>query len=139
MDSGEIHADARNIEFLIEKSSSMMSIKESGKADIKIYGSGMNVFFILRPKIPSDPESTSALGTGLELARVKCSIHKLGFRLHDTKHDWLYTLLGPLIRMYVKRKAEKEIEKFFMEGDLLQLPSTESITEAVKVKFYESQ
>ncbi len=133
VEAGKIFAEARNVYFDLDKKS-FPSLSDSGIADLNIHGDdGMTLRLVFGARRIGGAQGRVLDTGGFKLLRTRCNIDKLDLRLHETKHGWMYTVLGPLIRRQLKGKIEEAIEKYMMTGDWSEsFSNPEKITEALK-------
>jgi transcriptional regulator with XRE-family HTH domain len=104
----QIRAHLRNVKFYMDKRSGFPHIKETGFADIDLSGkNGMDLFISVRPQLPSIDSKHNAM---FHINKCTCSISKLRLRLRDTKHDFLYKLLSPVINAIARKRIETMVQ-----------------------------
>lgn len=134
IEAGKIFAEARNIYFEMDRKS-FPPLSDTGIADLNIHGDdGMCLRLVFGTSQVSSvgPTRVTPVGVPFKLLSAKCTIDKLDLRLHETKHSWMYTVLGPLIRRQLRMRIEQEIEKFFMKGEWLEtITQPQAIAEAL--------
>ncbi|KAK0472851.1 hypothetical protein IW261DRAFT_1506212 [Armillaria novae-zelandiae] len=105
---GQIQADLRDVAFYFNKKSGMPKAKDSGLADIVLGGQGLTATVHLASSPKSD--STSVFTIKKDIVKVD----SLKFSVRDSKHDFLYKTLKPLVMGIVKKQIEKVV------GDAIQ-------------------
>lgn len=132
---GKIYAEARNVYFEMDRKA-FPPLTDAGIADLNVHGDdGMSLRLIYGARRAGRvaTETVTPIGTGFHLLKAKCTIDKLDLRLHETRHSWMYTVLGPLIRRNLKQRIEQEIEKFLMSGEWMEgVTNPETIVEALQ-------
>lgn len=130
-----VHATASNITYSLDKHHGFPLWKDSGRADLRIYGRGMDIGLLMEPVLEKTKttKSTEATG-GLAVIDAKCIIHGLDLKLYDTKHDWMYTVIGPIVRSMLKSRLETSIADSIKAWDLTaSIPVSEKIATAIPV------
>lgn len=135
-----IHAAANNIDYMLNKHHGFPLWKDVGKADLRIYGRGMDIGVLMEPvleKTTTSKSTTEATG-GLAVIDSKCVIHGLDLKLYDTKHDWMYTVIGPIVRSMLKSRLENSIAESIKSWDLTaSIPVSEKIAATIPVPVLE--
>jgi hypothetical protein len=139
IEASRIYAGAKAIYFELEKRS-FPTLTDSGLADLTIHGEdGMRLRLVFGARLQSGA-STPLSAQGFHLLKATCEIDQLDLRLHETRHDWMYMVLGPLIKRRLRLRIQAEIEKALMAGDFVeQLKQPEKIVEAIKAAASPSQ
>lgn len=134
-----IHAAARDVDYIINKHHGFPLWKDAGRADLRIYGRGMDIGVLLEPVLQKTKSASSTEATGgLAVIDSKCVIHGLDLNLYDTKHDWLYTVIGPIVRSMLKTRLETSIAESIKTWDLTaSIPVSEQIAAAIPVSTLE--
>lgn len=134
IEAGKIFAEARNVYFEVNRKS-FPPLADTGIADLNVHGDDgmcLRLVFGASQVTGVGPSRVAPVGVPFKLLSAKCTIDKLDLRLHETKHSWMYTVLGPLIRRQLRMRIEQEIEKFFMEGDWMEtISQPQAIAEAL--------
>lgn len=135
VEAGKIYAEARNVYFEFDKRS-FPPLSDTGIADLNIHGDdGMSLRLVFGARRVGrvGSEQTVPIGSGFHLLRAKCTIDTLDLRLHETRHSWMYTVLGPLIRRQLKGRIEEEVQKYLMSGEWLEsMSKPEALVEALQ-------
>lgn len=135
VEAGKIFAEARNVYFEFDRRS-FPPLSDNGIADLNIHGEdGMSLRLVFGARRVGRvaAEGTVPVGSGFHLLRAKCTIDTLDLHLHETRHSWMYTVLGPLIRRQLKGRIEEEVEKYLMSGDWLEsMTKPEVLIEALQ-------
>lgn len=98
-----IYYHMTNIQFWVRRKT-FPKIEETGTVDIDLGGKGLTLDVALK----------TAFADGGELYRVdsvKCKIHKLSMKLHETRHDFLYNLALRLFKNKIRKRVERNIEE----------------------------
>lgn len=134
LEAGKIFAEARNVYFEVNRKS-FPPLTDTGIADLNIHGDdGMCLRLVFGASQVSGVGASRVAPSGVpfKLLSAKCTIDKLDLRLHETKHSWMYTVLGPLIRRQLRMRIEQEIEKYLMAGEWLEtITQPQAIAEAL--------
>ncbi|RUP43364.1 hypothetical protein BC936DRAFT_137287, partial [Jimgerdemannia flammicorona] len=101
----EIRAHAMDMAFYYNKKTGLAKMMDVGYADMSIPDKGVSIHLTLAQANDKDRANV------IKVEKADCTIHEFKLKLHDTKHDFLYKLLGPMINKNVKKQAEKAIEK----------------------------
>lgn len=139
IEASRIYAGAKAIYFELEKRS-FPTLTDAGLADLTIHGEdGMRLRLVFGARLQSGV-TTPVAQQGFHLLKATCEIDQLDLRLHETRHDWMYMVLGPLIKRRLRLRIQAEIEKTLMAGDFVeQLKQPEKIVEAIKAAATPSQ
>ncbi|RHZ83681.1 hypothetical protein Glove_88g26 [Diversispora epigaea] len=105
-------ADARNIAFYYKKKSGLISMKDVGLVDFSIPSEGLNICIKLLLSLPTDKESN----TQFDVLEAEANIKELKLRLHETRHDFLYTFLTPLVEKRLKRQLEEIMNNYIRKS-----------------------
>lgn len=105
-------ADARNIAFYYKKKSGLITMKDVGFVDFSIPSEGLNVYIKLLLSLPTDKEPS----TQFSILEAETKIKELKLRLHETRHDFLYTLLTPLVEKRLKRQLEEIVTDYIRKS-----------------------
>ncbi|KAK0472554.1 hypothetical protein IW261DRAFT_1508059 [Armillaria novae-zelandiae] len=97
---GQIQADLRDVAFYFNKKSGIPKAKDSGLADIVLGGQGLTVRFI---------HMSSTKTNDSQATKVIVKVDSLKFSVRDSKHDFLYKTLKPLVMGIVKKQIEKVV------------------------------
>lgn len=98
-----IRAHAMDMAFYYNKKTGIPKMMDVGYADITIPDKGLEINLTL---VQADDKDNANL---VKVEKAKATIHEMKLKVHDSKHDFLYKLLGPFINKAVKRQAEKGI------------------------------
>ncbi|RIA97123.1 hypothetical protein C1645_871601 [Glomus cerebriforme] len=96
----KINADARNIAFYYKKKKGLINMMDVGLVDFSIPKNGLTI----KLKVLLNPPSDANPVLDLRVLEADTTIDDLKLRLHDTKHDFLYTFLTPLVEKRLKRQ-----------------------------------
>ena len=105
----QIQADLRDVAFYYRKKTGLPKLKDSGLADFVLGGEGVNVMVKL---MSSSKDPTSVF----KVKSVNAKVASLKFSIRDSKHDFLYKTLKPLVTGLVKRQIQKAIEDSVRTG-----------------------
>ncbi|PBK79985.1 hypothetical protein ARMGADRAFT_1099659 [Armillaria gallica] len=100
---GQIQADLRDVAFYFNKKSGIPKAKDSGLADIVLGGQGLTATVHLASSPKSDPTSI------FTIKKVIVKVDSLKFSVRDSKHDFLYKAVKPLVMGIVKKQIEKVV------------------------------
>jgi hypothetical protein len=101
----KLRADARNIAFFYKKKGGLITMKDVGLVDFAIPSDGLRVYLKLLLGMPNEKEPDLKLN----VLEAETNINELRLRLHDTRHDFLYVFLTPLVEKRLKRQLENII------------------------------
>jgi len=105
MEMSKLRADARNIAFFYKKKGGLITMKDVGLVDFAIPSDGLRICLKLLLNMPSEKEPSLRLS----VLEAETEISELRIRLHDTRHDFLYVFLTPLVEKRLKRQLENII------------------------------
>jgi hypothetical protein len=105
LEVSKVRADARNIKFYYKKKKGMINMTDAGLVDFALPDNGIQFHMRLLLLIPGENRPHLEF----HVLEASTKIDTLKFRLHDTKHDVLYTLLTPLVENKVKHQLESLI------------------------------
>ncbi|CAG8517785.1 12710_t:CDS:2 [Acaulospora colombiana] len=108
----KLRADARNIAFFYKKKGGLITMKDVGLVDFAIPSDGLRICINILLSMPTDKETTLRL-TVLE---AETNIKELKIRLHDTRHDFLYVFLTPLVEKRLKKQLENIISDYMRKS-----------------------
>ncbi|KNC98590.1 uncharacterized protein SPPG_06275 [Spizellomyces punctatus DAOM BR117] len=124
----QIQATVEDIPFYYRKKSGFPKIKDAGVADVAIGGDGITI----STRCSLDTDSTERT---LVPEDVKIYVDQLKVKLHDTRHDTLYTALSPLLNTLIRNRVietlETQIRDWIEEVDIYLT--------RLKIKFMELQ
>ncbi|TPX66724.1 hypothetical protein SpCBS45565_g04267 [Spizellomyces sp. 'palustris'] len=124
----QIQATVEDIPFYYRKKSGFPKIKDAGVADVAIGGDGITI----STRCSLDTDSTERT---LVAEDVRVYVDQLKVKLHDTRHDTLYTALSPLLNTLIRNRVietlETQIRDWIEEVDIYLT--------RLKVKFMELQ
>jgi len=103
----QINADARNIAFYYKKKKGLINMMDVGLVDFSIPRHGLTI----KLKILLNPPTESNPDIEIKVLEANTDIDELKFRLHDSKHDVLYSVLTPLVEKRVKNQVAKMISE----------------------------
>jgi hypothetical protein len=98
----QIQTDLRDVAWAINKKKGFPSLKDSGKADVFLGGSGFTVSVTL--------ETKTGTRDVFRVKDVKAKIHKIDFAIRESKHDILAKILKPLAASLIKKQICKLTE-----------------------------
>lgn len=101
----------REINYALNKTAGFPHWQDSGMADLRIHGQGMDLSILLKPI------STAEKAYGIIVEGCRCKIHNLGLSLYETQHDWIYGLFGPIVRSSLQKRLERMIEEYLKGTD----------------------
>jgi hypothetical protein len=101
----KINADARNIAFYYKKKKGLINMMDVGLVDFSIPKNGLTI----KLKILLNPPTDSNPDLDIRVLESNTIIDELKLRLHDTKHDVLYSVLTPLVEKRLKNQVAKMI------------------------------
>jgi hypothetical protein len=124
---------ANDLSFWYKKKSGFPKISDAGRADLKIHGErGLSLEIKLSPLLHPQ-ESYLLSGDGslnkevpphksfLRIDKVTCDIDRISLSIRDSRHDFLYRLLAPWFRSYIRdkliRSIEDQVAKVIFEAD----------------------
>lgn len=117
--------------YSLDKRSGFPKWQDSGLADIRIHGTGMDLLIVLAPTNYQDSEKETPR-YGIAIHDVKCIIHHLDLNLYETQHDWVYSVFGPWVRSALRLRLERMIEEQLKGMDLsVSAETVESLKENV--------
>jgi hypothetical protein len=99
----QIQADIRDVAFYYRKKTGLPKLSDSGLVDFVLGGEGVNVTVKL---VSSSKDHTSVF----KVKSVHAKVASLKFSVRDSKHDFLYKTLKPLVTGLVKKQIRKAIE-----------------------------
>jgi len=99
----QIQADIRDVAFYYRKKTGLPKLSDSGLADFVLGGEGVHVDVTL---VSSSKDHTSVF----KVKSVHARVASLKFSVRDSKHDFLYKTLKPLVTGLVKKQIRKAIE-----------------------------
>jgi len=103
----KINADARNIAFYYKKKKGLINMVDVGLVDFSIPKNGLTI----KLKILLNPPNEANPALDIRVLEADTTIDELKLRLHDTKHDFLYTLLAPIVEMRLKKQLANMISE----------------------------
>lgn len=128
-----VNADVKGLKYTLDKQSGLPHWQDTGVADIRIHGAGMDLLIVLIP-VDHQGEGKEQVRYGIQIQRVDCVIHHLDLNLYDTQHDWVYTVFGPWVRSALKTRLERIIEEYLVGTDLrMSAESVETVKENIPV------
>lgn len=98
----QMQVGAKNIEFTYHKKT-FPQMSDKGLADFQITGKGMSIELLLTP----DTRSTTRT---FKVYRASCVIDNINIKIHDAKHEFLYTIFKPILKTIAKKNIEKTVE-----------------------------
>nr|CAG8612080.1 86_t:CDS:2 [Entrophospora candida] len=98
-------ADARNIAFFYKKKKGLINMIDVGLVDFSIPDNGLKFYMKLFLDLPTEDRPYLQLN----VLEAETQIESLKLRLHDTKHDFLYTILTPLVQNRIRKQLENLI------------------------------
>jgi len=96
----KINADARNIAFYYKKKKGLINMMDVGLVDFAIPKNGLTI----KLKVMMNPPTDKNQNLDIRVLEANTIIDELKLRLHDTKHDFMYTLLTPLVEKRLKKQ-----------------------------------
>jgi len=96
----KINADARNIAFYYKKKKGLINMMDVGLVDFAIPKNGLTI----KLKVLMNPPTDKNQELDIRVLEANTIIDDLKIRLHDTKHDFLYTVLTPLVEKRLKKQ-----------------------------------
>ncbi|CAI2183236.1 12595_t:CDS:2 [Funneliformis geosporum] len=109
----KLRADARNIAFYYKKKKGLINMMDVGLVDFSIPKNGLTIKVKLLLNLPSDSNPS----LDIKVLEADTTIDSLTLKLHDTKHDFLYILLTPLVEKRLKKQLANmvtdKVIKFF--------------------------
>jgi len=105
-----IRPEFKNLKFYYKRKS-FPKIQDFGAADLALTGDGLSIGIVWTV------ESSGKEYPVATLSEVKCIIDKLAIRIigEATKHEWLDTILAPLISNMLKNKLSTVIEDYLSQ------------------------
>lgn len=109
-----IAGQVRNVRFTLDRKGAWPEFADQGLADLRIGGRGLSILVDLVSHPASEITGrrdlrSSVLPAALVAHRVRVRIDRLNLHLHDSLHDGMYRVFGPLIGSVVKRQIETSI------------------------------
>jgi hypothetical protein len=102
IDISKLHADARNIAFYYKKKKGLVNMMDVGRVDFSIpEEKGLRIHAKVLLRLPTENSRLT-----FEVLESSARMHELKIRLHDTKHDFLYKLVAPLVQMRIRTQVE---------------------------------
>jgi len=105
----KINADARNIAFYYKKKKGLVTMMDVGLVDFSIPKNGLTIKLKVLLNPPTDADGSK--GIDLRVLEAETIVDDLKIRLHDTKHDFMYTLLTPLVEKRLKKQFTNMISE----------------------------
>jgi hypothetical protein len=109
----KLRADARNIAFYYKKKKGLINMMDVGLVDFAIPKNGLTIKIKLLLNLPSDTNPS----LDLRVLEADTTVDNLTIKFHDTKHDFLYMFMTPLIEKRLKRQLANMVTdkmvKFF--------------------------
>ncbi|GBB87561.1 hypothetical protein RclHR1_01400014 [Rhizophagus clarus] len=113
----KINADARNIAFYYKKKKGLINMMDVGLVDFSIPKNGLTI----KLKVLMNPPTDNNQNIDIRVLEANTIIDDLKLRLHDTKHDFMYTLLTPLVEKRLKKQFANMItEKLVTSVDYIK-------------------
>jgi len=109
-----ISAEAQGIRFAVDKTS-LPPLTDTGLADLRI--DDMSIFVLMEP-VFAMASGQSEGAAGLQVLKAECVIDQLDLHVRGSGRDWMYYLLGPLLRRLVRQKMEASIADYLRQADL---------------------
>jgi len=101
----KINADARNIAFYYKKKKGLINMMDVGLVDFSIPKHGLTI----KLKVLLNPPTQANPSLDFRVLEANTTIDEFKLRLHETKHDILYTILTPLAEKRLKSQIAKMI------------------------------
>ncbi|CAG8458314.1 18858_t:CDS:2 [Racocetra persica] len=108
----KLRADARNIAFYYWKKGGLITMRDVGLVDFAIPTDGLQYHMKICLELPSENTQFAQF----HILEADTNITELKIRLHDTKHDFLYMLLTPLVEKHLKRQVENAITEYMKKA-----------------------
>ncbi|CAG8551601.1 9234_t:CDS:2 [Funneliformis caledonium] len=109
----KLRADARNIAFYYKKKKGLINMMDVGLVDFAIPKNGLTMKIKLLLNLPSETNPS----LDLRVLEADTTVENLTIKFHDTKHDFLYMFMTPLIEKRLKRQLANMVTdkmvKFF--------------------------
>lgn len=119
VEAGRIFAEARNVALFLDRKA-FPPLTDAGMADLNIHGDdGMRLRLVF-----GAAHAKGEAAAPFRLLKAACTIDQLDLRPHETRHSWMYSVLGPLIRRGLRKRIEAEVEKYLLSGDWLSALSS---------------
>ena len=110
----KIRAHLSSVNFYINKKTGFPKVEDRGLADIFLFGSkGLSLTIEVVPNLVHSGKHVHSIFTA---KRVTCSISKLKIHLRETKHDFLYKLVAPVINRVATSKIENGISNYIRDN-----------------------
>jgi len=124
---------ANDISFWYKKKTGFPKMSDSGKADLKIHGDrGLSLVIKLSPLL--QPQESYLLNSDgsinmsvpphksfIRIEKVSCDIDRISLSIRDSRHDFLYRLLAPWLKSYIRdnliKGIEDQVAKIIFEAD----------------------
>jgi len=100
LEISKINADARNIAFYYKKKKGLINMMDVGLVDFAIPKNGLTI----KLKVLMNPPTDKNQELDIRVLEANTIIDDLKIRLHDTKHDFMYTVLTPLVEKRLKKQ-----------------------------------
>jgi hypothetical protein len=126
----KLRADARNIAFYYKKKKGLINMMDVGLVDFAIPKNGLTIRIKTLLNLPTEANPY----LDLKVLEADTYIEDLKIKLHDTKHDFLYMFLTPLVEKRLKRQLSNMItEKLiltvnYVKDSITKLQKTSSET-----------
>jgi hypothetical protein len=96
----KLRADARNIAFYYKKKKGLINMMDVGLVDFSIPRNGLTIKLKVSLNLPNQERPSLEI----KVLEADSYIDDLKIKLHDTKHDFLYMFLTPLVEKRLKRQ-----------------------------------
>jgi len=117
LEISKINADARNIAFYYKKKKGLINMMDVGLVDFSIPKNGLTI----KLKILMNPPTDKNQNLDIRVLEANTIIDELKLRLHDTRHDFMYSVLTPLVEKRLKKQFANMItEKLVKNIDYLK-------------------
>lgn len=50
-----------------------------------------------------------------EVLQAKAKVHRMGLRVFDSKHDWVYAIFKPVLKSQIKKAMERAVEDYMKD------------------------
>lgn len=105
-----IHADLKDVRFFYRKKTGLIKLKDEGLVDIQVSGiDGLVLDLFLSPD-RDDPRHTFHPDV------VNVDIEKMRLDIHESKHDLMYKILGPIIKSKLRKSIESTLRDTLREA-----------------------
>ncbi|ORZ34678.1 hypothetical protein BCR44DRAFT_1485734 [Catenaria anguillulae PL171] len=96
-----VQFSAPDLVFYYYSKGGLVSFADVGIADVAAPGRGLDIDMLLVPS--TDPSKL------LRVARVESKVHELALNIRKSRHNWMYSILSPVVRRVVTTRLENAL------------------------------